>query len=318
MQQNEKDNEIEIKEKVNTKKNVNWMIIYLVLFSTVLLGDIYSMIEFRKSYFLVAGLSIVLIIIFYLLCDEINKKVKILVENRNNQFENYMKSQKAIYATNKNGLENIENKIDSIQNTINESFEELSSNNKAIAKTVIKKNIEQMNDIKFSIRNVELKINSNNNIDGIKENIDKISEEMTDYISKIDSICDDFKNIINRNIDNNIEILEQLKISNSRKQNNTEIKLEEPIVEEPELTDLLGFDISDIDDIELSALSVNDGEINVPDIDNIKDTKEDITATVTEEPTVEENNNLPEVDLSDPNKQLSADEIAVLFASMGN
>ena len=287
----------------NTKENkAKWMIIISSLSITVvLIAELFLMINFDSSFiipiilFVILALAAVYMLVNSIIIVEAEKEAK-----RQEHFDNIYKSEKASYIMLKNKFQEIEEKLATIYETSGITSEEIINAQKGIAKVIINRSKE----------NADAIINSN---DQVLERLDEMDETQN---TKFNGISKD----------------QRLKLTEMS--NQTELKLQDMVVQ---LKDM---------ELRLNQLIMQNGGARVvmPEPEVIAEPEaifpeEDLFASeplmveeeiavaeepiVEEEPVVEEESILeeepvvaPEIDLSDPNKAMSPDDIAALFASM--
>ena len=261
-------------------------------------------------------------ILIYLICMETSKRISEIIEKRNNQFETYMKSQKVIYSVNKSILEKIENKFNMMEELVSKAKEELINNDKAIAKTIIKRNNEQLGEIKYAITNIELKplkaneekYNPSSDIVNMRDNIVDSINNLSNEFTGVKEILNDNLKVISERQNNILNKLENITVSNMTVVSNKEEEIEQSYeIAEEQIADSVAADSVAAEEL-VTEEQVTE-EINSLS-DEAADKKDlyDLDVIEKEVPEID----IPEIDLYDPNKQLSADEIAALFANIGN
>ena len=331
----------------NTKENkAKWMIIISALSITVILiAELFLMINFNATYIIpIILLAIVALAAVYMLVNSIMTIEAEKEAKRQEHFDNIYKSEKASYIMLKNKFQEIEEKLATIQETSKIPSEEIINAQKGIAKVIINRSKE----------NADAIINSNDQVLERLDEIDETQNTKFTGISKDQRLkLTEMSNQTELKLQDMVVQLKdmELRLNQAIMQSGgnrvvfedkdnytmfepddfveTEAVLEEPqgifpeedlfeseplVVEEelfvedtevaPETDDIMAA----LESIEsLDDLVVEEEEpVLVEDI--LEEIVEDIT---TEEPVV-----APEIDLSDPNKAMSPDDIAALFASM--
>ena len=316
----------------NTKENkAKWMIIISALSLTVvLIAELFLMINFDSSvviYIILLGilaLAAVYMLVNSFMTIEAEKEAR-----RQEHYDNIYKSEKASYIMLKNKFQEIEEKLATIQETSKIPSEEIINAQKGIAKVIINRSKE----------NADAIINSN---DQVLERLDEIDETQN---TKFTGISKDQRLKLTE-MSNQTELKLQdmvvqlkdmeLRLNQAIMQGGgtrvvvaepenffpqEELFEEEPLVVEEDFLVEEPFaeeveEIPEVDDVlaaleaidSLDDLVVEESPEETPVEDILEEIVEDI---ITEEPVV-----VPEIDLSDPNKVLSADEIAALIANL--
>ena len=327
----------------NTKENkAKWMIVISALSITVvLIAELFLMINFDDTVIIpIIVLAILALAAVYMLVNSMMTIEAIKEAKRQEHFDNIYKSEKASYIMLKNKFQEIEEKLATIQETSKIPSEEIINAQKGIAKVIINRSKE----------NADAIINSN---DQVLERLDEIDEtQNTKFIgiSKDQRLkLTEMSNQTELKLQDMVVQLKdmELRLNQAIMQGGgTRVVMAEPesfiqpesfeepdifvepetfeepeeffpeenlfeaeplVVEEevPEVDDILAG-LEEIDSLEDLPVEEVEEEVAVEDI--LEEIEEEI---ITEEPVV-----APEIDLSDPNKALSADDIAALFASM--
>ena len=309
------------------QKKIKTQIIFSILiFTVVLIADFYAMINFSKEYLLISAITVILLICLWGVLNGIFSLRALKEQRSEEQYDSVFKSEKASYLMLKKYFEEIEDKIDILQKTSKIPTEEIINAQKGIAKVVINRNRE--------------------NADAIMGSNEQLMETIEEYENKIkesnDFIIESQKNVLYENLK---EISEkQQSLSDSIKE--MEIRLSQAItanpiqftanvempkgmsaVAETPVENMPGHDIMDDisiqvpDNMEAQSVEpepvVEETPVAEPVIEPApveeKAVEEPTPASAEEKPVTEEPK-APEVDTSDPNRQLSPDEIAALFA----
>lgn len=266
------------------KKKIDSTPILIMLLCMMTLIDGYCIVQMRDAYYiLVLALMATGILSFVTAYDIYGKMYKLIEEKRKNH-ETYMKSQKAIYGALKHSMDKMEElsaglastnnttvteELNHIADTIQEVKEEMITNDKAIAKTVIKKMNDYVGDIKFSISNIDMKKEEHNETYNMAFDIEKARQDVVNSIVNVSDECTGIKEILQ-------EILSSKEV----------VKAQE---------------IQEVQEVQEVQTEIEMHEDKIEEVQEKQEVQEE----------------QPEIDLSDPNKQLSPDEIAALFASMG-
>ena len=313
----------------NTKETgAKWKIIVSALTLTiVLIAELFLMINFDSTMVLpIIAFAIIALIAVYMLVNSIMALENEREAKRQEHFDNLYKSEKASYIMLKNKFQEIEAKLATIQETSKIPSEEIINAQKGIAKVIINRNKE----------NADAIINSN---DQVLERLDEIDETQN---TKFTGISKDQRLKLQ---DMMVQLKDmELRLNQTIMQGGTRVAAlpeenffePEPIIPEEEIFvdeaveevaedfEVADFGVADIaveeepvaDDIlagleEIISLDELPEETVAEEIQVENILEEIVEDIITEEPVT-----VPEIDLSDPNKALSPDDIAALFASM--
>ncbi len=310
------------------QKKIKTQIIFSILiFTVVLIADFYAMINFSKEYLLISAITVILLICLWGVLNGIFSLRALKEQRSEEQYDSVFKSEKASYLMLKKYFEEIEDKIDILQKTSKIPTEEIINAQKGIAKVVINRNRENADAIMGSneqlmetIEEYENKIKESNDFiiesqkNVLYENLKEISEKQQSLSDSIKEMEIRLSQAITANpiqFTANVEMPKGMPVaadaSNAPIQAEPTVTaemqepevVEEPVVQ-PEITEtpvenMPGHDIMD------------DISIQVPD--NME------AQSVEPEPVIEPvQEEQPVAEPSDPNRQLSPDEIAALFA----
>lgn len=313
----------------NTKETgAKWKIIVSALMLTiVLIAELFLMINFDSTMVLpIIVFAIIALIAVYMLVNSIMALENEREAKRQEHFDNLYKSEKASYIMLKNKFQEIEEKLATIQETSKIPSEEIINAQKGIAKVIINRNKE----------NADAIINSN---DQVLERLDEIDETQN---TKFTGISKDQRLKLQ---DMMVQLKDmELRLNQTIMQGGTRVAAlpeekffePEPIIPEEEIFvdeaveevaeefEVADFGVTDIaveeepvaDDIlagleEIISLDELPEETVAEEMQVENILEEIVEDIITEEPVT-----VPEIDLSDPNKALSPDDIAALFASM--
>ena len=291
------------------QKRAKIQVIFLILISTlVLLADFYAIINYPKEYMLIAAITVIFMICLWGVISGFFSLNALKEDRREEQYDSIFKSEKASYLMLRKYFDEIEEKIEILQKESRIPTEDIINAQKAIAKVVINRNKE----------NADAIMSSNEQLVETFEQLENRLKESNDFI------IESQKNVIYENLKDIME--KQQALSDSIK--DMEIRLSQAITANP---------------IQFTA------NVEVPkqptDAPQAAPVMEPIPEPVVEEAAIVEPELVPEpvaviepepvteapepvVELSpaaeeavadttnsDPNRQLSADEIAALFAS---
>ena len=292
------------------QKKAKIQVIFLILISTlVILADFYAIINYPKEYMLIAAITVIFMICLWGVISGFFSLSALKEDRREEQYDSIFKSEKASYLMLRKYFDEIEGKIEILQKESKIPTEDIINAQKGIAKVVINRNKE----------NADAIMNSNEQLMETFEHLENKLKESNDFI------IESQKNVIYDNLKDIME--KQQVLSDSIK--DMEIRLSQAITANP---------IQFTANVEMPK-QTTDAPQSAPTMEAIP---EPVTETphvpepesVTEAPHVPEPESVVEpspaaeavtelaaeeavadTTNSDPNRQLSADEIAALFAS---
>ena len=285
------------------QKKVKIQVIFLILISTlVLLADFYAIINYPKEYMLIAAITVIFMICLWGVISGFFSLSAIKEDRREEQYDSIFKSEKASYLMLRKYFDEIEEKIEILQKESKIPTEDIINAQKGIAKVVINRNKE----------NADAIMNSNEQLMETFEQLENKLKESNDFI------IESQKNVIYDNLKDIME--KQQVLSDSIK--DMEIRLSHAITANP---------IQFTANVEMPK-QTNDAPQSAPAMEAIPEPEPVSEAPHVPEPEpVSEAPHVPEPEPvvepspaaeavadttnSDPNRQLSADEIAALFAS---
>ena len=292
------------------QKKAKIQVIFLILISTlVILADFYAIINYPKEYMLIAAITVIFMICLWGVISGFFSLSALKEDRREEQYDSIFKSEKASYLMLRKYFDEIEGKIEILQKESKIPTEDIINAQKGIAKVVINRNKE----------NADAIMNSNEQLMETFEHLENKLKESNDFI------IESQKNVIYDNLKDIME--KQQVLSDSIK--DMEIRLSQAITANP---------IQFTANVEMPK-QTTDAPQSAPTMEAIP---EPVTETphvpepesVTEAPHVPEPESVVEpspaaeavtepaaeeavadTTNSGPNRQLSADEIAALFAS---
>ena len=314
------------------QKKAKIQVIFLILISTlVILADFYAIINYPKEYMLIAAITVIFMICLWGVISGFFSLSALKEDRREEQYDSIFKSEKASYLMLRKYFDEIEGKIEILQKESKIPTEDIVNAQKGIAKVVINRNKE----------NADAIMSSNEQLMETFERLENKLKESNDFI------IESQKNVIYDNLKDIME--KQQALSDSIK--DMEIRLSQAITANPiqftanvempkQTTDALQSApameaIPEPEPVQANEseqipepIPVNEPEpvSEAPQIPEPEPAEEVITEPVTEaphvpkpEPVVEPGpaagEAVADTTNSDPNRQLSADEIAALFAS---
>ncbi len=301
------------------QKKAKIQVIFLILISTlVLLADFYAIINYPKEYMLIAAITVIFMICLWGVISGFFSLSAIKEDRREEQYDSIFKSEKASYLMLRKYFDEIEEKIEILQKESKIPTEDIINAQKGIAKVVVNRNKE----------NADAIMNSNEQLMETFEQLENKLKESNDFI------IENQKNVIYDNLKDIME--KQQVLSDSIK--DMEIRLSQAItanpiqftanVEMPKQTTEAPQLVPAMEAIpEPEPVQANESE-QIPEPIPVNEPEPVVETPHVPEP-VSEIPHVPEPVVepspaaeavadttnSDPNRQLSADEIAALFAS---
>ena len=289
------------------QKKAKIQVIFLILISTlVLLADFYAIINYPKEYMLIAAITVIFMICLWGVISGFFSLSALKEDRREEQYDSIFKSEKASYLMLRKYFDEIEEKIEILQKESKIPTEDIINAQKGIAKVVINRNKE----------NADAIMNSNEQLMETFEHLENKLKESNDFI------IENQKNVIYDNLKDIME--KQQVLSDSIK--DMEIRLSQAITANPiQFTANVEMP-KQTTDAPQSAPAME--AIPEPVVEEAAIAEPEPVAVIDPEPVIEAPEPEPVVEPSsaaeeavadttnsDPNRQLSADEIAALFAS---
>ena len=274
------------------QKKAKIQVIFLILISTlVILADFYAIINYPKEYMLIAAITVIFMICLWGVISGFFSLSALKEDRREEQYDSIFKSEKASYLMLRKYFDEIEGKIEILQKESKIPTEDIINAQKGIAKVVINRNKE----------NADAIMNSNEQLMETFEHLENKLKESNDFI------IESQKNVIYDNLKDIME--KQQVLSDSIK--DMEIRLSQAITANP---------IQFTANVEMPK-QTTDAPQSAPAMEAIPEPvePEPVIEAPEPEPVVEPGpaaeEAVADTTNSDPNRQLSADEIAALFAS---
>ncbi len=289
------------------QKKAKIQVIFLILISTlVILADFYAIINYPKEYMLIAAITVIFMICLWGVISGFFSLSALKEDMREEQYDSIFKSEKASYLMLRKYFDEIEGKIEILQKESKIPTEDIINAQKGIAKVVINRNKE----------NADAIMNSNEQLMETFEHLENKLKESNDFI------IESQKNVIYDNLKDIME--KQQVLSDSIK--DMEIRLSQAITANPiQFTANVEMP-KQTTDAPQSAPAME--AIPEPVVEEAAIAEPEPVAVIEPEPVIEAPEPEPVVEPSpvaeeavadttdsDPNRQLSADEIAALFAS---
>ena len=306
------------------QKKVKIQVIFLILISTlVILADFYAIINYPREYMLIAAITVIFMICLWGVISGFFSLNALKEDRREEQYDSIFKSEKASYLMLRKYFDEIEEKIEMLQKESKIPTEDIINAQKGIAKVVINRNKE----------NADAIMSSNEQLMETFEHLENKLKESNDFI------IESQKNVIYDNLKDIME--KQQVLSDSIK--DMEIRLSQAItanpiqftanVEMPKQTTDAPQSAPAMEAIPEPEPVQANGSEQIPEPIPVNEPEPIVeTPHVPEPEPVSEAPHVPEHEPvvepspvaeeavadttnSDPNRQLSADEIAALFAS---
>ena len=300
------------------QKKAKIQVIFLILISTlVILADFYAIINYPKEYMLIAAITVIFMICLWGVISGFFSLSALKEDRREEQYDSIFKSEKASYLMLRKYFDEIEGKIEILQKESKIPTEDIINAQKGIAKVVINRNKE----------NADAIMNSNEQLMETFEHLENKLKESNDFIieSQKNVIYDNLKDIMEKQqvLSDSIKDME-IRLSQAITANpiqftaNVEMPkqttdapqsapvmeaIPEPVVEEAAIAEPEPVAVIEPEPVVETP--------HVPEPEPVVEPSpaaEAVTAPAAEEAVADTTN-------SDPNRQLSADEIAALFAS---
>ena len=303
------------------QKKAKIQVIFLILISTlVLLADFYAIINYPKEYMLIAAITVIFMICLWGVISGFFSLSAIKEDRREEQYDSIFKSEKASYLMLRKYFDEIEEKIEILQKESKIPTEDIINAQKGIAKVVINRNKE----------NADAIMNSNEQLMETFEQLENKLKESNDFIieSQKNVIYDNLKDIMEKQqvLSDSIKDME-IRLSQAITANpiqftanvevpkqTTDAPQSAPAMEAiPEPEPVQGNESEQIPE----PISVNEPE-PVVETPHVPEPVSEAPHIPEPEPVVEPGpaaEAVADTTNSDPNRQLSADEIAALFAS---
>ena len=285
------------------QKRAKIQVIFLILISTlVLLADFYAIINYPKEYMLIAAITVIFMVCLWGVISGFFSLNALKDDRREEQYDSIFKSEKASYLMLRKYFDEIEEKIEILQKESRIPTEDIINAQKAIAKVVINRNKE----------NADAIMSSNEQLMETFEQLENRLKESNDFI------IESQKNVIYENLKDIME--KQQALSDSIK--DMEIRLSQAITANP-IQFTANVEVPKQPTDAPQAAPVME-PIPEPVMEMIPEPEpvaviEPEPVTEAPEPVVEPSpaaeEAVADTTNSDPNRQLSADEIATLFAS---
>ena len=313
------------KKDTKARTQIIFGALILALFFSV---ELYMMINYSDKYLIIAGIALVELIFLYVIIQGIFA-LKEEKEIRNEaQYDNVFKSEKASYLMLKKYFEEFEDKLNYLEKASKVPTEEIVNAQKGIAKVVMNR----------TRQGSEAMLNS--------------TEQIADQLAEVQKQSEAFQSLLSSCKE---EIIAAQKSAGNSSEKSVHMQIQDLVVQMKDMELRLNAALSQNQKVIVKSVPASFGTtsdeksfLNEVMADEVADTDDDLEETVEPEPVVvPEPNSAPEPVAapepipepepvavpepipepepvvvpepeSDPNRSLSPDEIAALFANMGN
>ncbi|CDA24719.1 putative uncharacterized protein [Roseburia sp. CAG:197] len=289
------------KKDTKARMQIIFGALILALFFSV---ELYMMINYSDKYLIIAGIALVELIFLYVIIQGIFA-LKEEKEIRNEaQYDNVFKSEKASYLMLKKYFEEFEDKLNYLEKASKVPTEEIVNAQKGIAKVVMNR----------TRQGSEAMLNS--------------TEQIADQLAEVQRQSEAFQSLLSSCKE---EIIAAQKSAGNSSEKSVQMQIQDLVVQMKDMELRLNAALSQNQKVIVQSAPASFGTtsdeksfLNEVMADEVADTDDDLEETVEPEPVV-----APEPILepepvaapepaSDSNRSLSPDEIAALFANMGN
>ena len=311
------------------QKSAKIQVIFLILISTlVLLADFYAIINYPKEYMLIAAITVIFVVCLWGVISGFFSLNALKEDRREEQYDSIFKSEKASYLMLRKYFDEIEEKIEILQKESRIPTEDIINAQKAIAKVVINRNKENADAIMSSneqlvetFEQLENRLKESNDFI-IESQKNVIYENLKDIMEKQQALSDSIKDMEIRlsqaitanpiQFTANVEVPKQP--TNVPQAAPVMEPIPEPVMEmipEPVVEEAATAEPEPVPE----PVAVIEPEpiteaLHVPEPEPVTEAPEPVV-----EPSPAAEEAVADTTNSDPNRQLSADEIAALFAS---
>lgn len=308
------------------QKKAKIQVIFLILISTlVLLADFYAIINYPKEYMLIAAITVIFMICLWGVISGFFSLNALKEDRREEQYDSIFKSEKASYLMLRKYFDEIEEKIEMLQKESRIPTEDIINAQKAIAKVVINRNKENADAIMSSneqlvetFEQLENRLKESNDFI-IESQKNVIYENLKDIMEKQQALSDSIKDMeirLSQAITANpIQFTANVEVPKQPTDAPQAAPVMEPIPEpvmeaipEPVVEEAATAEPEPEPVAVIEPEPVIEAPEPEPVVEPSPAAEEAVTEPVAEEAQVDSGS-------SDPNRQLSADEIAALFAS---
>ena len=306
------------------QKKAKIQVIFLILISTlVILADFYAIINYPKEYMLIVAITVIFMICLWGVISGFFSLSALKEDRREEQYDSIFKSEKASYLMLRKYFDEIEGKIEILQKESKIPTEDIINAQKGIAKVVINRNKE----------NADAIMNSNEQLMETFEHLENKLKESNDFIieSQKNVIYDNLKDIMEKQqvLSDSIKDME-IRLSQAITANpiqfTANVEMPKQTIDAPQSAPAMEA-IPEPESVQANEseqipepIPVNEPEPvvetpHVPEPEPVSETPHIPEPEPVVEPGPAAEESVADTTNSDPNRQLSADEIAALFAS---
>ena len=306
------------------QKKAKIQVIFLILISTlVILADFYAIINYPREYMLIAAITVIFMICLWGVISGFFSLNALKEDRREEQYDSIFKSEKASYLMLRKYFDEIEEKIEMLQKESKIPTEDIINAQKGIAKVVINRNKE----------NADAIMNSNEQLMETFEHLENKLKESNDFIieSQKNVIYDNLKDIMEKQqvLSDSIKDME-IRLSQAITANpiqfTANVEMPKQTIDAPQSAPAMEA-IPEPESVQANEseqipepIPVNEPEPvvetpHVPEPEPVSETPHIPEPEPVVEPSPVAEEAVADTTNSDPNRQLSADEIAALFAS---
>ena len=306
------------------QKKAKIQVIFLILISTlVILADFYAISNYPKEYMLIAAITVIFMICLWGVISGFFSLSALKEDRREEQYDSIFKSEKASYLMLRKYFDEIEGKIEILQKESKIPTEDIINAQKGIAKVVINRNKE----------NADAIMNSNEQLMETFEHLENKLKESNDFIieSQKNVIYDNLKDIMEKQqvLSDSIKDME-IRLSQAITANpiqfTANVEMPKQTIDAPQSAPAMEA-IPEPESVQANEseqipepIPVNEPEPvvetpHVPEPEPVSETPHIPEPEPVVEPGPAAEESVADTTNSDPNRQLSADEIAALFAS---
>ena len=306
------------------QKKAKIQVIFLILISTlVILADFYAIINYPKEYMLIAAITVIFMICLWGVISGFFSLSALKEDRREEQYDSIFKSEKASYLMLRKYFDEIEGKIEILQKESKIPTEDIINAQKGIAKVVINRNKE----------NADAIMNSNEQLMETFEHLENKLKESNDFIieSQKNVIYDNLKDIMEKQqvLSDSIKDME-IRLSQAITANpiqfTANVEMPKQTIDAPQSAPAMEA-IPEPESVQANEseqipepIPVNEPEPvvetpHIPEPEPVSETPHIPEPEPVVEPGPAAEESVADTTNSNPNRQLSADEIAALFAS---
>ena len=333
-----------MQDKKESKAKIQ-IIFSALLLSVVFIAEIYAIVNYPEQYIFIASFAVAFLIVLYILINGLFSLHFLKKQRREEQYDNIFKSEKASYLMLKKHFEDIDDKINILMKIAKVPTEEIINTQKGIAKVIINRSRENAealmnsNDIlldKVDEFNKMLTSNNDGLLDAQKGIINENINQLVIKQQEIEASMKDMELRLNQAIMQTQQIISSQPVQLTAKvdipQQPVTVQMPAmqavaPVIQPVPAPVYAEQPAAPIVEQEPAAPEVEPELVAEPVIEEPAPVVEEVIPELEIEPIVEEEPIAepepvdievpPAPDMSDPNKKMSPDDIAALFASMG-